>query len=306
MEAKAVQSLASYRRCIERIEAAWPAFRATHADRLRHGAESEKVAEAIVEDLFTEVLDWDNGDLLYQVGYADIVISRNLAKYLVIEVKRPGALWPGRKALDAAVVQARRYADEQKIRVVAATDGRFFYAADIAAGGLTDRVLVDLAALSPPQGLWWLSVHGVYRPCDAPAIDAPIASEERPAAAGDAAGAEALLHPKYKLPAQCFAYAPDAGRPGTWKLPYRLLSGEIDAKRLPKAIEAMLSNYRGAKVGIPEADAKGVLLRLAQAAEAEGHMPPRAIAPAPIYRQLALVLAQLGVGGATATNARVS
>ena len=39
----------------------------------------------------------------------------------------------------------------------------------------------------------------------------------------------------------------------------------------------MLSNYRGAKVGIPEADAKGVLLRLAQAAEAEGHMPPRAI-----------------------------
>ena len=49
-------------------------------------------------------------------------------------------------------------------------------------------------------------------------------------------------------------------------------NGEIDAKRLPKAIEAMLSNYRGAKVEIPEADAKGVLLRLAQAAEAEGHI----------------------------------
>ncbi len=163
MEPQAVQSLASYRRCIERIEAAWPAFRATQADRLRHGSESEKVAEAIVEDLFTQVLDWEKGDLMYQVGYADIVVSRNLAKYLVVEVKRPGALWPGRRALDAAVAQARRYADEQKIRTVAATDGRFLYAADIAAGGLTDRVLVDLAALSPPRGLWRLSVHGVYR-----------------------------------------------------------------------------------------------------------------------------------------------
>jgi hypothetical protein len=37
-----------------------------------------------------------------------------------------------------------------------------------------------------------------------------------------------------------------------------------------------------------------VLLRLAQAAGAEGHMPPRPIAPAPIYRQLALVLEQGG------------
>ena len=83
-------------------------------DRLRHGAESEKVAEAIVEDLFTDVLDWDKGDLMYQVGYADIVLSHNLAKYLVVEVKRPGALWPGRRALDAAVAQARRYADEQR------------------------------------------------------------------------------------------------------------------------------------------------------------------------------------------------
>jgi hypothetical protein len=185
MESQAVQSLASYRSCIARIEAAWPAFRATHADCLRHGGESEKVAEAIVEDLFTEALDWDKGDLMYQVGYADIVVSRNLLKYLVVEVKRPGTLWPGRRALDAAVAQARRYADEQKIRTVAATDGRFLYAADIAAGGLTDRVLVDLAALSPPRSLWWLSVHGVYRPCEAPAIDAPIAPEERGAAGAE-------------------------------------------------------------------------------------------------------------------------
>jgi hypothetical protein len=116
------------------------------------------------------------------------------------------------------------------------------------------------------------------------------------------AGAEAILHPKYKLPAQCFAYVPDAGRPATWKLPYRLASGAIDAKRLPKAIQAMLSNYRGAKVGIPEVDAKAILLRLAQAAEDEGHMPPHAVAPTPICLQLALVLEQLGLGEATAAD----
>ena len=32
----------------------------------------------------------------------------------------------------------------------------------------------------------------------------------------------------------------------------------------------------------------------AQAAAGEGHLPPKAIAPAPIYQQLALVLDQLG------------
>ena len=298
MESNDFASLASYRRCTERICAAWPTFRAAHADRLRHGGEAEKIAEAIVEDLFTQVLDWDKGDLMYQVGYADIVVSRNLAKYLVIEAKRPGTLLPGRRALEAAVAQARRYAGEQKIRSVAASDGRFLYAADIADGGLADRVLIDLAAPEPPLGLWWLSVHGIYRPCDAPAVSVPIVPEAQPCAVAPAGSDGALLHPKYKLPAECFAYVPDASRPGTWKLPYRLAAGQIDAKRLPKAIQAILSNYRGAKVsGIPEADMPGILTRLAEAADAEGHMPPKAISPAPIYLQLALVLEQLGTGG---------
>lgn len=108
--------------------------------------------------------------------------------------------------------------------------------------------------------------------------------------------AAVLLHPKYKLPAQCFAYVPDASRPGTWKLPYRLAGGAVDSKRIPKAIHAILGNYRGARVGgIPEADMRGVLVRLARAAWSEGRMPPRALAPAPAYQQLALVLDQLGL-----------
>ncbi len=52
----------------------------------------------------------------------------------------------------------------------------------------------------------------------------------------------------YQLPASCFAYVGDPAHPGTWKLPYRLIDGSIDERRLPKAIQAILSNYRGVKV----------------------------------------------------------
>jgi hypothetical protein len=288
------ESLASYRKCLERIEGAWSQFQSLRADRLRHGGEAEKVAEAVVEDLLTGVLDWSKGDLLYQEEYADIVLSRNLCKYLVIEVKRPGTLFPGRQALHRALAQARRYADEQKIRSVAATDGRFLYAVDLDAGGIKDRLLVDLSADAPPQGLWWISIHGIYRPCDAPAIAVSLGDDD--ALTADSPSDERTLHPKYKLPARCFAYVGDASNPKTWKLPYLMANGRADVKRLPKAIQSLISNYRGAKVGgIPESAIKDVLLRLARAAAMEGRMPPQATTTAPVYEQLALVLNQLGL-----------
>jgi hypothetical protein len=285
---------ASYRRCIERITQTWETFLATRTDRLRHGGETEKVAEAIIEDLFTGVLDWSKGDLMYGVGYADIVVSHHLAKYLVIEVKRPGTLFPGRRALENAVGQARRYADEQKIRSVAATDGRYLYAADVKGGGLIDRVVVDLSSPDAPVELWNLSVHGIYRTLSGSVGRVQILPETSESSAEDRV--EILLHPKYKLPAPCFAYVPDAGRPATWKLPYRLADGAVDPKRLPKAIQAILGNYRGTRVGgIPETEMQAVLIRLARAAWSEGRMPPQALAPAPAYEQLALVLDQLGL-----------
>jgi hypothetical protein len=104
-----------------------------------------------------------------------------------------------------------------------------------------------------------------------------------------------LLHPKYELPASCFAYAGDASNPHTWKLPYLLADGRPDERRLPKAIQALLSNFRGVKVsGIPEQELPEVIRRLAHAAEALGRMPPSAINAAPVYQQLAIVLEQLG------------
>jgi hypothetical protein len=52
-----------------------------------------------------------------------------------------------------------RYADEQKVKAVAVSDGVILYAANIADGGLRDRVFVSLSAGEPPLALWWLSVR---------------------------------------------------------------------------------------------------------------------------------------------------
>jgi hypothetical protein len=207
-----------------------------------HGTAAEKVAETILEDLFTLVLDWAKGDLDYQVEHADIVLTKNMVKYLIVEAKRPGALAWRR----AAIEQARRYADEQRVTRIAVSDGVMLYAADIEHGTHHDRVFARLDRNEPPLGLWWLSVHGIYRPREGDedralveeALPAPI---ESTAQAGDAE----LLHPKCHLPARCFGYVGDACDPDTWKLPHLTADGAVDAKRLPKAIQSIISNYRG-------------------------------------------------------------
>lgn len=50
------------------------------------------MAENILEDLFTTVLDCRISDVNNQVKYADLVLTRLGIKYLIVEVKRPGAL----------------------------------------------------------------------------------------------------------------------------------------------------------------------------------------------------------------------
>ena len=73
----------------------------------------------------------------------------------------------------------------------------------------------------------------------------------------------------------------------------------MDAKRLPKAVQVILSNYQGAKVsGIPGEAIFAVLARLERAARQAGHMPPEACNPAPVYRQAFEALEQLGLADA--------
>lgn len=296
-----VESLASYRRCVEHIQASWPQFVQRRREHLvqqtRFGAAAEKVAENVVEDLFTIVLDWPLTALNNQLSFADIVLTSQGVKYLIIEVKRPGALAWSRRAVESALAQARRYADEQKVKHVAISDGSLLYAADVVHGGLDDRVFARLDESQPDLSLWWLSEHGIYRErrehSDAVLRLLPDIVQVDVLQPVD--GAETLLHPKYGVPATCFAYVGHAAKTGTWKLPFCCADGTIDLRRLPKAIQAILSNYRGVRVsGIPESDIPEVLVRLGRAAASLGKMPGQAGECAPIYQALADALDQEG------------
>jgi len=172
------------------------------------------------------------------------------------------------------------------------------YATDIANGGCRPRVLASLESGAAPLELWWLSVQGIWRPrldvTGAALPDEPPAPKE--AGSGDPSRLNGeRLHPKYKLPCTCFAYAGDANDPATWKLPYCCADGSVDVARLPKAIQAILSNYRGATVhAIPEAAIPAVLSRLAHAAASLGRLPRQCGNTAPIYEQLVAAMAQFG------------
>jgi hypothetical protein len=294
-----IEKLASYQRCIQRICARWPSFLERRQLRLQQqhrneGIASEKVAENILEDLFTLVLDWDLSDLNNQMEHADIVLTKAGVKYLLLETKRPGALAWNQHAVERALAQAIRYASEQRVTCVAISDGVMLYAANLRHGGLEDRIFVSLTDTAPQFDLWWLSVHGIYRPCNISRTAPLTLLPQTPSSGGGDGEPEDLLHPKYQLPASCFAYVGDPAHPATWKLPYRLINGSIDERRLPKAIQAILSNYRGVKVsGIPEEAIPAVLMRLARGVEIIGRMPYQRGDTAMIYQQLAVVLEQI-------------
>ena len=296
-----VASLACYQHCCDRVAAAWPAFLAKRQDRLaqqrRYGTAAEKVAENIAEDLFTMVLNWSLGEVNNQIGYADLVLTRLGVKYLIVEVKRPGALTWNQRSVELALAQAHRYADEQKVRSVAITDGITLYACDHIPGGHRDRLFVRLDQPEPPLDLWWLSTDGIYRPRgDAAGARLRLLprADDRLSPTTDSAS-PCIVHPKYQLPAWCFAYVGSAADPKTWHLPYLLADGTPDPARLPKAIQAILSNYRGAHVSkVPEAAIPEVLVTLARTACKLGKLPVNEAASARAYVQLQDALEQLG------------
>jgi hypothetical protein len=267
------------------MEQAWPAFSSKRAERLaqqrRFGSAAEKVAEGILEDLFTAVLDWGLDCFNNQVGRADIVLTHLGIKRLVVEAKRPGAL-SGDRAMEHALEQVCGYAARQKVRCVAVSDGTVLWAWDLVPGGQRARVAARLDASAAPAELWWLSVDGIYRdrPDLPPGQAFDLAGQVEGDASFDSGVPEAeLLHPKYRLPAACFAYVEDPLDPRSWHLPYLRADGTPDAARLPKAVQAVLSNYRGARARLPEEAVPEVLVRLARAGRLAGRLPaagPRA------------------------------
>jgi hypothetical protein len=275
----ACAQLASYRKLTARLNSVWPSFLAARKERLRQqermGEVAEKLAENIVEDLLTQALDWLPGDLNYQLDYADIVVTRLGLKQMLLEIKRPGALSWNQNAVTAALVQAHRYAAGQKVLTVGVSDGQMLYVEEVAHGGSQPRLFVALDQADPPSDLWWIAQDGIWRHREGVSLGwNPL---EREAAGQSTVVAEGgLLHPTYRLPACCFAYVGDASKPRTWHLPYLRADLNVDSRRLPKAIQALVSNYRGARLAnssIPDQAVPSTLLRLAHAAAQTGHWP---------------------------------
>jgi hypothetical protein len=298
--------LARQRRCVEQISARWPSFLAARqAHLLSHAvgqAPSEKVAENILCDLFTRVLDWSTEQVRLQEFRVDILLTRLGVRYLIVEAKRPGSL-DGPASIGRALRQALGYAQELTVGTVAVSDGCVLEAWDVELPCLTlrPRLSVHLSDVDPPAGLWWLSTRGIYR---TPQL---VAAPDGQRAGGE----DDLLHPKYQLPAQCFAYVGHPQRPSTWKLPYLRADGSVDDRRLPKAIQAVLRDYRGEQVRLPEDQVPAVLTRLAAAAARQGRMPHQDPTPAAIYEALHDTLGQIGLhadvtGTAAASRADAS
>ena len=281
--------LARQQRCVERIRARWPAFLQARQAHLRsHSvgqAPAEKVAENILCDLFTQVLDWTTEQARLQENLIDLTLTRLGVKHLIVEAKRPGSL-DGPGSIGRAVRQAHGYAEQHKVGKIAVSDGCILEAYDLAGPRLDLRVRTHLSAAEPPDGLWWLSTRGIYRTPKG-------AAAAMPGLMGD----DSILHPKYRLPARCFAYVGDPRRASTWKLPYLEADGTVDSRRLPKAIQSVLRDYRGEQVQLPEEAVPGVLARLADAAVRQGRMPDQDPTPAPIYLALRDSLRQFTPGG---------
>ena len=147
---------------------AWAGFQAKRweglAQQARLGTAAEKVAENILEDLFTMVLDWRLSEVHSQVGGAGLALTRLGAKQLIVEVSRPGALAWNERAMDLALAQAHRSAGGQRVKAIAISDGIMLYARDLIPGGHRDRLFTRLDEPWAPEDLWWLSVDGIYRP----------------------------------------------------------------------------------------------------------------------------------------------
>jgi hypothetical protein len=152
--------LARQRKCVEQIRVRWPAFLAARQAHLRsHGigqTPAEKVAENILCDLFTNVLDWTTEQVRLQENRVDLLLTRLGVKYLIVETKRPGS-FDGPASIGRALGQARRYAEEFNVDKIAVSDGCILKAHDMAKSSLRPRLQVHLSDSIPPDDLWWLT-----------------------------------------------------------------------------------------------------------------------------------------------------
>ncbi len=293
---------ATQRKCLDRLRRYWPDFlrrRKSHIGEHGVGKTSEVVARNIVQDLFTIPLDWPLEDLKSEfpckAGRADIVLTSLGIPQLIVETKAPQDLKWSQAHIEEALWQVRQYGDELRVKQLAVSDGYLLYAIDLVDDHFKGRVAISLEDPDPPDPLWWLSTMGIFKPQPNPVALPEFAPTSEVEDGPVEVGNTSLLHPKYQRPAQCFAYVADATDPKTWKLPYRHSNGAPDMARLPKAIQAIVTDYRGVKVkGIPERSIPDVLVRLALAARTLGKLPYQRPETPDAYQKLAEALAKCG------------
>jgi hypothetical protein len=293
-----MENQTKYIKFIDNLHSNWPLFVAKRKDLLiqkeRFGSVPEKISENILHALFTEVLDWDIKDVNYQVGYADMEITKLGIKRIVIEAKRPGGISWTESHIAKHIEQALRYAFTQKVNTIAISDGNKLYVLNVDGGSITPRIFIHLDAEEPHEDLYYISVNGVDKNKNIN-IDFKDNKKENLIKDLEQEINDELLNPQYKLPSWCFAYVGDPNKSTTWKLPYLLLDGSVNIKRLPSAVCCVVTNHRGVQVkGIPEKDIPNVILKLAKAAKSVGKLDPENPKMANCYRQLYNAIVQFG------------
>ena len=293
-----MENQAKYKRFIDDINSNWSSFVKKRNDLLiqqkRYGKISEKATLKILNVLFTEILDWDIKDINDEVDYADIVITKLGIKRIIIEAKRPYGISWNEFQIEKHIDQANRYASEQKVNIIAISDGKYLLVFNVDEGSRDPRILIDLESDEPNCDLYYISVNGVDKkkntnvnweniknPKLIKNIEKEIDSE--------------LINKTYKLPSRCFAYVGDPNKPSTWKLPYLSLDGSVNIKRLPGAVECVVTNFRGLQIKtIPEENINEVLIKLAKASKSVGKLNPNNPKMANCYKQLYKAIDQIG------------
>jgi hypothetical protein len=178
------------------------------------------------------------------------------------------------------------------------SDGYVLHAVDRVNGTIADRLFCDLTQTEPPGDTWWIGPDGITetRPMEPRCRFRTLALPTSLPDAGERPDVDdELLHPHYQLPAKCFAYVGSVEDPSTWHLPYLLRDGAIDTSPLPKAIGAIVKNYRGAHLKtVPEPAIPNVLVTLGCAAASIGKISRHAPPASPTYGQLLAALEQFG------------
>ena len=294
-----MENQAKYKKFIERINSNWANFTEKRNSLLiqqeRFGKVPEKITENIIFHLFTEVLDWNIKDINYQIDYADIEITKLGIKRILIETKRPGGIIWDQFKIEKHINQALRYAYAQKVSVIGISDGEKLYILNVKGGLIEPRIFISLDTETPNEDLYYISVNGIDKKKN---IDIDLKNNQKESLIKDTEKVinNELLNTQYNLPARCFAYIGNPNKPTTWKLPYLLEDGSVNIKRLPGAVQCVVTNFRGLQVKtIPEKDIPSVLLKLGKAAKSVGKLDPENPKMANCYKQLYNAVVQLNI-----------